>query len=316
METVGILGIDIATVTGDGLRERLVSFLKSDQTQVVGKVPAEFVVRSLRDPGFRAYLQGCDLNVADGVGVLWAARFLTLRSTKVPVLKHIQVLWQAAYTLASVVLRPSFCRYPIPEQLRGLQAFHVMLAAAEEAGAPVYFLGAKADVNREARAELARQFPKLTISGGHDGYALDDTVTREIDRSGASLLIVAMGSPRQEYWIRDHLPQLKQVRVAVGEGGTLDLIAGDYRLTPTWMQRVGLEWLWRLFMHRDNKSGGDSRARRVWNAVPVFICHTVRWKLAHGPAATTERPPADGPASAKGRRSSEGRAPTKGRAGR
>ena len=97
--------------------------------------------------------------------------------------------------------------------------------------------------------------------------------------SGAALLVVALGSPKQEYWIRDHLHRLRDVKVAVGEGGSLDFIAGDFRRAPNWLQRVGLEWFWRLFMNR-NKTGSVSRARRIWNAVPVFICRTVSWKLA------------------------------------
>jgi N-acetylglucosaminyldiphosphoundecaprenol N-acetyl-beta-D-mannosaminyltransferase len=95
------------------------------------------------------------------------------------------------------------------------------------------------------------------------------------------LLIVALGSPKQEYWIRDHLSRLKSVRVAVGEGGSLDFIAGEFRRAPRWMRESGLEWSWRLFMNKSKTKTG-SRPRRVWNAVPLFICKVVAWKLTHG----------------------------------
>jgi len=281
---VDILSIDIAAATRQSLLDEIVRYLKDTETRVVGKVPSEFLVRSLRDPDFRAYLQTTDLNVADGVGVLWAARFLTLDTVRLPVARQLQTLWQAAYSLGSLVLRPSFCRYPIPERIRGLDALYVMLEAAQEAEAPVYFLGARAEVNEGARSRIRTKFPRLVIAGGREGYSFDtDAAVREIDESKAALLIVALGSPRQEYWIRDNLHKLEEVRVAVGEGGTLDLIAGDYRLTPGWMQAVSLEWLWRLFMHRRNKSDSSSRACRVWNAVAVFIFRVVRWKLDQGP---------------------------------
>jgi UDP-N-acetyl-D-mannosaminuronic acid transferase (WecB/TagA/CpsF family) len=80
--------------------------------------------------------------------------------------------------------------------------------------------------------------------------------------------------------------------VAVGEGGTLNWITGDYRQAPVWMQAVSLEWLWRLTMHRNNKTGGVSRARRVWNAVPVFIFMVVKYRLEHGTVTAEQLEPA------------------------
>jgi exopolysaccharide biosynthesis WecB/TagA/CpsF family protein len=290
VNTAEVLSVEIAAVTREQLLEEVTRLLQGSTATVVGKVPSEFLVRSLEDREFRAYLRSTGLNVADGIGVLWAARFLTLRTVKLPVVRQLQTLWQATYSLASLVVRPEFCHHPIPERIRGLDALFIMLEAAQEAGAPVYFLGARAEVNEAARERLKAKFPDLRIAGGRDGYSFDSKETvSEIDASGAKLLVVAMGSPKQEFWIRDNIGSLEAVRVAVGEGGTLDLIAGDYRLTPAWMQKVSLEWLWRLSMHRNNKSGGTSRARRVWNAVPVFIYCVVRWKLRNGSAGSQAR---------------------------
>ena len=103
------------------------------------------------------------------------------------------------------------------------------------------------------------------------------------------MLVVALGSPKQEFWIRDNSPRLKSVRVAVGEGGSLDFIAGEFHRAPEWMQRIGLEWSWRLFMNKSRSKTG-SRPRRVWNAVPVFISHVVAWKLHHGVTGLDEPP--------------------------
>ena len=294
MKTVSVLSVDIASATRGLLVDEVASLLlRSSECRVIAKVPSEFLVRSLRDEAFGAYLRTSDLNVADGIGVLWAARFLTLKTPRAQVLRQLVILSQAAFSLSTLTLFPRFCRYPIPERIRGLDALFAMLEAAQAAAVSVYFLGAQAEVNQRAREEIGAKYPRLSIAGGRDGYSGDgEELTREIDESGAALLIVALGSPKQEFWIRDHLHELKNVRVAVGEGGTLDLIAGDYRLTPGWMQTVSLEWLWRLFMHRSNKTGGTSRARRVWNAVPVFIYHVVRWKLRHGPVQLGAQGPA------------------------
>ena len=281
IDKVNILAVDIAAVKRDLFRGEVVRFLRGAGPKIVAKLNAEFLLRSIGDEEFRRYLRDSDLNIADGIGVLWAARFLTLRTTKLRVLRELQILWQAAYCLASLLLVPGFCRSPIPERIPGVDALYAMLEAAKEAEASVYFLGAEQAINQKARQEIQSKYPGLEIAGGSEGYSVDDRAARgAIDESGATMLVVALGSPRQEYWIRDNLPLLKNVRVAVGEGGSLDFIAGDFRRAPDRLQGMGLEWLWRLFMNR-NKTGSGSRGRRVWNAVPVFVCRVVSWKLRH-----------------------------------
>ena len=289
MNVVPVFSVDIAAVTGDGFRRAVVDLLRGNRPVAVAKVNAEFLLRSLVDEDFRAYLASTALNIADGVGVLWAARFLTMRTTKVAGLRQLQILAQATWSLLSLVVSPRFCRTPIPERIPGVDALMIMLEAAQEADAGVFFLGATSEINEAARAKIQASMPNLRIAGGSDGYSGEwAAVLTEIERSGAALVVVALGCPKQEFWIRDHLAGFGRVRVAVGEGGSLDFIAGDFRRAPKWMQALGLEWLWRLFMN-PNKSGSTSRARRIWDAVPVFIYHTVKWKLGHGGVSVTER---------------------------
>ena len=292
MKSTRVLSVAIAPLSKEDLRKSVVDMLRGTQSLAIAKVNAEFLLRSLSDQEFRDYLHSTHLNIADGVGVLWAARFLTLKTSRLPVLRHLQTIWQAVYSLLSLLFYPPFCKSPIPERIPGVDALMVMLAAAQDVGAPVYFLGATSEVNARARESIRERFPSLKIAGGSDGYADRwDAVVDGIDRSGARLLIVALGCPKQELWIRDHLGEMGEVRVAVGEGGSLDFVAGNFRRAPKVFQALGLEWLWRLFMNR-NKTGSVSRARRIWNAVPVFVHQTVRWKLRHGWEATADQEPA------------------------
>jgi len=248
----------------------------------VAKLNAEFLMRAADDPEFAAYLENSDLNIADGAGVVWAARFLSLPTTSRAGLRAFQVVGQALVSLVALLLRPAYCRGPLPERIPGVEALHTMLEAAVETRSPVFFFGSKAEVNQRARELLARQHPGLIIAGGCHGYQPDsEAPLRQIEASGARLLIVALGSPKQEYWIRDHGKALSTVRVAVGEGGSLDFIAGDSRRAPRWMQERGLEWLWRLLMNED-RTGRKSRPRRAWDSVPRFIWRVVVWKLRHG----------------------------------
>lgn len=284
MNSARVLSVEIAEVTRAEFRSEVVSLLSGQRSEVVAKVNAEFLLRSLADKDFHTYLSSTSLNIADGIGVLWAARYLTLKTATIRGLRQLQAIWQAAYSLATLVLFPRFCRDPIPERIPGVDALFAMLEAAEQTNSSVYFLGATSEVNLKARQKLQARMPGLKIAGGHDGYTDEwAPVLLEIEESGASMLIVALGCPKQERWIREHLQGLSHVRVAVGEGGSLDFVAGDFRRAPGWLQALGLEWFWRLFMNR-NKTGTTSRAHRIWNAVPVFVCQTVRWKLLHGPA--------------------------------
>ena len=221
MRTTRVLTVDIAQVTGAGLHQSVADMLRGDQALTVAKVNAEFLLRSSADEEFRSYLSSTDLNIADGIGVLWAARFLTLKTSELPALRQLHTAWQAAYSLVSLVFYPRFCRTPIPERISGVEALMVMLRSAEEADAPVFFLGAAPEINARARAKILERMPGLKIAGGRDGYVDNwDPVLREIDQSEATLLIVALGCPKQEFWIRDHLAGLRHVKVAVGEGGS------------------------------------------------------------------------------------------------
>jgi N-acetylglucosaminyldiphosphoundecaprenol N-acetyl-beta-D-mannosaminyltransferase len=282
MNTIQVLTVNIAAFTRDAFKGEVVARLRGQQPVAIAKVNAEFLLRALDDREFSEFLDSTSFNIADGAGVLWAARFLTLKSTHLRVVSWVQILWQAGYSLSSLVLMPSFCRTPIPERIPGVDALFTMLEAAQEADASVFFLGAGPQVNSKARAEIQARFPGLAIAGGRDGYTEDwGSALQELNASKATMLVVALGSPKQEYWIRDHLHELGNVRVAVGEGGSLDFIAGDFRRAPEWLQALGLEWLWRLFMN-PNKTGSASRAGRIWRAVPVFVYRTIRWKLKHG----------------------------------
>lgn len=285
MESVRILGTRIDAVTKEGMKLEIARMLKGSRLHRVAKLNAEYLMRAVGDPEFAAYLETTGLNVADGAGVQWAACFLTKKTTSLPAVRVAQVLGQALWTLAALVLRPRYCCFPLPERIPGVEALYAMLEVAAENDLSVFFFGSRPEVNQRAREVIAARVPGLRIAGGCDGYREDHAaVVRQIDESGAELLVVALGSPKQDYWIRDHGHLLANVRVAVGEGGSLDFVAGNFRRAPRWMRDKGLEWLWRLFMNPD-RTGQKSRPQRVWNSVPRFVCRVVAWKLKYGPVS-------------------------------
>jgi exopolysaccharide biosynthesis WecB/TagA/CpsF family protein len=147
---------------------------------------------------------------------------------------------------------------------------------AERRGYPIFLYGASEQVSETAAARLQERFPGLKIAGRANGYVpaeeMDGLVDR-INQSGAKILFVALGSPRQERWIAEHRSKL-QVKVIQGIGGTLDTIAGTVKRAPVAWQRLNLEWLYRLL------SDPRRLARQV--ALPVFAWRVLLDRMGLG----------------------------------
>ena len=143
---------------------------------------------------------------------------------------------------------------PVLGFIAGISLMRNLLPEAEHRGWRVFFLGARDAVIDRLIAKVSVDYPKLIIAGHHHGYFADEdsaAVTTAIRESRADLLFVAMGSPKQEYWLDEHGP-LSDVKVALGVGGSFDVIAGLKKDTPDWARGRGLEWLYRLWLDPRN----------------------------------------------------------------
>jgi N-acetylglucosaminyldiphosphoundecaprenol N-acetyl-beta-D-mannosaminyltransferase len=180
------------------------------------------LVNMQSDSELRSAVLACDIINIDGMGVVLGGRFLGKN---------------------------------IPERVAGIDLFHQLLKYAEGSGHSVFFLGAKAHLVEKAVSNLKEQYPRLNIAGFHHGYFWDDeaAVVDTIRQSGASMLFVAITSPKKEQFINRWRERLG-VRFAMGVGGTFDIVAGVTRRAPLWMQNAGFEWLYRVIQE----------PRRMW----------------------------------------------------
>jgi N-acetylglucosaminyldiphosphoundecaprenol N-acetyl-beta-D-mannosaminyltransferase len=179
-------------------------------------VNPEFIVDASRDPNFAAALGRADLRVPDGVGVLWAARLLGT---------------------------------PLQQRVTGSDGIYQICQRAAVKGWRVYFLGAAPGVAEKAAQILAARYPGLQVTGayaGNPGPAEWPTIHTRLTTAQADILFVAYGHPRQDLWIDAHRHELP-VKVALGIGGAMDFVTGVAQRAPVSMQRLGLEWLHRLF---------------------------------------------------------------------
>jgi len=286
MKNVTINFCEIDCFHKEDLYRRVLAYLSNNKKVCIVKINTEFLVRAIVNQDFRETINKAEISIADGRGVLWAARYLTLPISKYRAVRIFQAFWQMIYSGAAIVINPGYITSPIPENIPGVDALRLMLRAAIDTDSGVFFFGASQPDLDEAIKNITKEMPQIRISGSLNGYDFqrdkDINPVDIINKTDAKLLIVALGSPLQEYWIRDNLKKLKNVKVAVGEGGSFAFLAGTLKRAPIWMQKLGLEWLWRLFANRSLTHQTGSRLRRVWNAVPVYIYEVVKWKVKYG----------------------------------
>jgi N-acetylglucosaminyldiphosphoundecaprenol N-acetyl-beta-D-mannosaminyltransferase len=133
-------------------------------------------------------------------------------------------------------------------RITGIELFYRMVAVAEEEGLSVFLLGAHPEVIRRAREKLCEKHPRLRVAGCLDGYFHEDgceAIVREINASGADMLFVGLGSPKQERWITQYRSVLK-TPFCMGVGGSFDVLSGRVKRAPEFFRRTGTEWLYRL----------------------------------------------------------------------
>lgn len=282
---MNILKVKIDKFTKSQLRDYISSGFSASGKIKVYKINTEFIVRAQGDKKFFDVLNLSDKNIVDGRGIMWAARYLTLPIAKNAILRRLQAVWQMVYSGALIVFKPKFISYPISEAIPGIEAFRIMMQVASDEGASVFLFGGTQANLDMATKNLIKEFPNLIIAGSLNGYdyKTDNKIdpVAEINKTDARLLIVALGSPRQEFWIDENIDKLKNVRIAVGEGGTLDRIANPAQKAPRFINKIGLEWLWRTLLNR-KKPDSENRLVKLWNSVPVFIYQVVKWKIKNG----------------------------------
>ena len=218
-ETVKILGVEIDNVTLDEAASRTKKLVQnSDKSCALIVAPnVEFIMAAQKDKIFFDILKMAKLATPDSFGVEIAAKLQ---------------------------------KKPLKQRIPGQAYFRKILEVGEKEGWTFYFLGGKGDTVKKAAEHVETLYPNIKIVGSQEGFFeenSEETVIEEINQLKPNVLFVAMGAPAQEKWIYTHQKELK-VDVAAGQGGTFDYEAGNVKRAPKWMQKIGLEWLWRLIL--------------------------------------------------------------------
>ena len=216
-DTIKILGVPIDNVTLDDVAVITKNLIEeSNKTcKMIFAPNVEFIMTAQKDKTFFDILQASGLSTPDSIGIMIGAK---LQKKK------------------------------FKQRIPGQAYFRKIIETGEKEGWTFYLLGGSQDVIEKTKKNIESLYPKVKIVGYHNGYLDENTekeVINEINMLKPNVLFVAMGAPKQEKWIYNHKDVLK-VDVATGQGGTFDYEAGRIKRAPVFIQKIGMEWLWRL----------------------------------------------------------------------
>ena len=210
-----ILGVRVDDVDTGEMLDSLARFVEQGGAHQISTVNTEFLIAARRDPAFAEVLRGTELNVPDSAGVLWAARWLG---------------------------------HPLRERVTGSDGIFRVAELCAARGFRLFLLGAGPGVADKAAERLIGAYPGLTVCGTDaSSYAEreKEAIVSRIREARADVLLVAWPSVPQEKWIARNLSKTGAA-VGMGVGAAFDFCAGIQVRAPLWMQRFGLEWLYRL----------------------------------------------------------------------
>lgn len=233
-DIVTILGIPIDRVTkkeAGQITEKLIK--ESNKTcQMIFAPNTEFIMYAQKDKEYYKLLKESRLSTPDSIGVIIAGKF-----------QH----------------------KPFKERIPGQAYFREIIELSNQKGYSIYLLGGEIGIPEKTKENLEKIYPNVNIVGTHHGYFSKEEereIIEDINKLQPNVLFVALGAPKQEKWIKEHKHELK-VDVAAGQGGTYDYEAGKIKRAPIWVQKIGMEWLWRLLLQ-------PSRIIRM-RVLPIFL---------------------------------------------
>ena len=236
---IKILGVPVHPYTMKGAVEKILERVSQSKKTFVVTANAEIIMMGQSDDEYMEILNNAALVLPDGAGTVWAGRKLG---------------------------------YEVPERVAGYDLFLNLMTEAAQKKLKVFFFGSAPGVAEEAKQKCEILYPGVSIVGCRDGYFKDEdnlAIVEEINNSGADLLFVALGAPKQEKWLAKFQDILKP-SLLMGIGGSFDVVAGKMERAPKWMQDASLEWLFRLYKQ-------PSRLGRML-VLPKFVIKVLRIK--------------------------------------
>ena len=210
-----ILDVPFDVVTMEDAIEKVRGFVQDEGQHIICTPNPEIVMQAQEDAALMNILKAADLVIPDGIGVVWASRYSEAK---------------------------------LPERVAGYDLTQRIFQEIENTDYTVYFFGGAPGVSLAAAKKMQEKYPHLKIVGGHNGYfdeKEEKKILYDIKKLSPSILLVGLGAPKQEKWIYDNI-RLTTAKVAIGIGGSFDVMSGKTKRAPKIFCKLGLEWFYRL----------------------------------------------------------------------
>jgi len=221
MNKVDICGVKIDNVSFQCVLDKIDIFIKEKSGVYIVTPNVDHIIKLQKDGEFQQVYRDASLVVADGMPLLWAAKFLGTS---------------------------------LKEKISGSDLFPKLCAVAAEKGYKVFLLGGRDGAAQKAADALKRRHSGLKEVGCYcpsfgfeNNEAENELIVRMIKQAGPDILFVGLGTPKQEKWIY-RFKNKYQVPVTIGVGASFEFVSGVVKRAPLWIQRLGFEWFWRLAM--------------------------------------------------------------------
>lgn len=213
MNKENILGVDVSPLSYEDLKKNIEKDIKNNKKSFIVAINPEKILKARKDEKLKELLNNATYEIPDGIGVIYASK---LRKGN------------------------------IKTRITGIDSMEMLCKLSEEKKYKIFMYGAKEETIKKAKENLEIKFPNIQIVGTINGYEKDnDKIISSINKSNADIVFVALGSPKQEYWITDNMDKVS-AKIFQGVGGSFDVFSGNIKRAPKWMQKIGLEWLYRL----------------------------------------------------------------------
>jgi len=240
VKTLSVIGFPVTALPFDAQIKLILEWASSHESKVVCVANVHMLTEAYWHPEFSSILESADLVTPDGMPLVWMMKLMGAHEQN---------------RVAGMDILLSLC------QLASLQNISV------------FFLGSEATILERMKMKLEREFPELQIVGMEPlpfrplTREEDDAIIEKIHASGAGILLVSLGCPKQEYWMHQHKDKIQAVMI--GLGAVFPVLAGVHKRAPLWIRESGLEWFYRLIQE----------PRRLWirylKTIPTFIWLTL-----------------------------------------
>jgi len=247
LPTGNVIGFPVTSLSFQAQISLMMEWAKNRLSKVVCVANVHMLIEAYRDQGFAPILNGADLVTPDGMPLVWMLRLQGV---------HRQ------------------------ERVPGLDVMFSLYKQASIEGVSIFFLGSQSVILKQMRTRLEHEFPNLKIAGMEPlpfrpiTIAEDEAIIQQLNQSGAGILFLALGCPKQEKWMFAHKDRVQMVMI--GLGGAFPVYAGTHRHAPKFVRLAGLEWLYRLLQEPQRLWG------RYSSTIPIFLWLALKQLLTSG----------------------------------